>query len=474
MNKLVNFAKLVRRNWKKSAFLFGLCAYGGSYANERYQTFQLMRAYCEEARIFGEKTLPQYSKPKHVTVILNPEANNKKAKIQFEKFVSPLLNLAGFKVSVIQTEKEKQARDLMEIMSNTDAVLVAGGDGTFQEAVTGLMSRPNIENECIPIGVIPLGKTNTLANHLFGSKSSSSAQLMAESAMAVVRDMTTRMDVMKIQYMDEKKSVYAMCNFEEGVFADVEPSVQKYWYLGVLKDKYVYLKNSFKEHKPVQNLNLQYVAPCSGCSKCFKPPKANKTSGRWWSVFVPQKSDIKENSSSPDLSKVINEECGKYIDLNLSCLNVSVFTLAVNQGREATGGPLFLKMYPETLSMKEFIISGLKHRKEKLIDSTGISTIIPARELRIEKNSNVKDEDETNVDVKDGNQTVADVMDGNEIVGDIKDINVTQTSGDVKDGNEIVGDVKEEDTMFSYIDNEKYPRASCTISVMPKQILMYG
>ena len=32
-----------------------------------------------------------------------------------------------------------QASEIMEIMDDTDAVLVAGGDGTLMEAVTGLL-----------------------------------------------------------------------------------------------------------------------------------------------------------------------------------------------------------------------------------------------------------------------------------------------------------------------------------------------
>ncbi|GBM21644.1 Acylglycerol kinase, mitochondrial [Araneus ventricosus] len=127
---------MIRRNWKKSTFLFGVLAYGTSHLVERYRTFEMMRAYCEEAKKYGEKPIPQTMKPKHVTVILNPEANYKKANVQFEKFAAPLLHLAGIKVSMFQTEKEKQAQELMQIMSNTDAVIIAGGDGTVQEERT--------------------------------------------------------------------------------------------------------------------------------------------------------------------------------------------------------------------------------------------------------------------------------------------------------------------------------------------------
>lgn len=57
----------------------------------------------------------------------------RKCKAQFDKYCGPLLNLAGLKVGIIRTEKEGQAKELMEIMDNTDAVVIAGGDGTVAE-----------------------------------------------------------------------------------------------------------------------------------------------------------------------------------------------------------------------------------------------------------------------------------------------------------------------------------------------------
>lgn len=61
---------------------------------------------------------------RHVTVILNPVANKKKSKDDYEKYCAPLFHLAGLKVSLVTTEAEGQAKDLMEIMDNTDCVVV--------------------------------------------------------------------------------------------------------------------------------------------------------------------------------------------------------------------------------------------------------------------------------------------------------------------------------------------------------------
>lgn len=141
----------------------------------------IMRAYCQEALNFGEQLCPQGATPRHITVIMNSHTKGRlvfpslilyetyevprsirgnavhpfqsmiimsdnncrkfHSKTLYEEYAAPLLHLAGLKVSLFKTEHSGQAKDLMQIMDNTDAVLVVGGDGTLMEAVTGLLSR---------------------------------------------------------------------------------------------------------------------------------------------------------------------------------------------------------------------------------------------------------------------------------------------------------------------------------------------
>lgn len=113
-----------------------------------------MRQYCLEARKLGDESIPVDANPRSVTVILNPTANRRKAVKQFEKYCAPILHLAGICVDVLQTESEGHARTLVENLKKTDAIIVAGGDGTVSEVVTGLFRRSQddkYENPC-PIG----------------------------------------------------------------------------------------------------------------------------------------------------------------------------------------------------------------------------------------------------------------------------------------------------------------------------------
>lgn len=43
----------------------------------------------------------------------------------------------------LQTDYEGQAKKLLELMEETDMLIVAGGDGTLQEVITGLLRRPD-------------------------------------------------------------------------------------------------------------------------------------------------------------------------------------------------------------------------------------------------------------------------------------------------------------------------------------------
>lgn len=152
----------------------------------------------------------------------------RKANNLFEKNAAPILHLAGVEITIVkvcrflslsihfleslgspilwhhewyilpaplQTDYEGQAKKLMEFMEKTDMLIVAGGDGTLQEVITGLLRRPDqvggTQASCFglmvtdlnvsfnkddlwlqetlsntPIGFIPLGSHNSLSPSL--------------------------------------------------------------------------------------------------------------------------------------------------------------------------------------------------------------------------------------------------------------------------------------------------------------------
>ena len=99
---------------------------------------------------------------KKMLFILNPCAGTKKANKVLADILA-VFNRADFQTQVYITAGPKDAvRAVKRFAESKDLVVCCGGDGTFNETVTGLL-----EAELhIPLGYIPAGSTNDFANSL--------------------------------------------------------------------------------------------------------------------------------------------------------------------------------------------------------------------------------------------------------------------------------------------------------------------
>lgn len=97
---------------------------------------------------------------RRILAIYNPTAG-RRARGKFERFRAALARL-GATVTVAETERPMHARELAEAADpgRFDAVAVAGGDGTINEAMNGIVESG------LPLAILPLGTANVLANEL--------------------------------------------------------------------------------------------------------------------------------------------------------------------------------------------------------------------------------------------------------------------------------------------------------------------
>lgn len=243
---------------------------------------------------------------------------------KFDDYCAPILHCAGVAVEVVHTDSEGHARRYVEeIEVLPDALLIAGGDGTVSEAVTGFLRRAHF-TDC-PIGVLPVGRTNTFAKQIFEySNDSNLAEVngLANATIAAVRSKTTHRDVIKIEPLSVDSSdaparpIFALGNVQWGAYRDALSLRDKYWYTGPLREYTCFLFNAFGDRLTWNcSSQITYSAPCPGCSNCFNKPKqaapVPPSNRRWWS------SAPKSATAGPDFSKVQNPTCSAQQTANI-------------------------------------------------------------------------------------------------------------------------------------------------------------
>uniref|UniRef100_A0A8C6SH38 Acylglycerol kinase, mitochondrial n=1 Tax=Neogobius melanostomus TaxID=47308 RepID=A0A8C6SH38_9GOBI len=228
MARVVKVFRTLRNHWKKSTFAVCVLSYGGHWLYGKHCDNLLRREACLEARVIIS--------PMKATVLLNPAASKGKANNLFEKNAAPILHLAGVDVTIVKTDYEGQAKKLIELMEQTDMLIVAGGDGTLQEVITGLLRRPDQDKfSNTPIGYIPLGSHNSLSPSLHLLSDNRVSDIIS-ATLSILKGETVPLDVLQIKG-EREQPVFALMSLRWGAFRDVASSISKYWYLGPLKTK---------------------------------------------------------------------------------------------------------------------------------------------------------------------------------------------------------------------------------------------
>ncbi|XP_025162874.1 acylglycerol kinase, mitochondrial isoform X2 [Harpegnathos saltator] len=392
MAKALSLLKTIRNNWKKTLIGTAALSYGVSYGNQVYETGQLMQQHCEEAAKYGDKPCPTNVKPRHITVILNPAAKKRKAKKLFEKYCVPLLHLAGIAVTIIDTQSGSHARNaIINLETPTDAIVVAGGDGTLSDVVTGLMRKyeNNLQfvKQC-PIGVLPLGNTNTIASKFFKNYTDlSDIHHMIDATMAIVKNNFKLLDVLEIKVSEDNsdtsiKPVYAVGSIKWGAWSDIHGRIDKYWYWGYLRKYAAYVFNGYKSDLNWKcNAVLKYTNPCKGCSHCYsKKISSDQTANsnrRWWHAFLPKtRTFIPDNHV--DYSKVINEDCGILHDLTVCTTEIHIKTENANS---KSASSIKVSIGPNDISYISFVEKGWDQERYDELDV--VQPIVDAKYIEL-------------------------------------------------------------------------------------------
>lgn len=122
---------------------------------------------------------------KKLLLILNPCSGKKKASHALADVVN-VFNRDGYDVTVYITAARGDATNVVaQRAPEFDLVVCAGGDGTFNETISGLLAG----GHDTPIGYLPAGSTNDFASSLHLSKN------LVEAARDIVEGTPRRLDV---------------------------------------------------------------------------------------------------------------------------------------------------------------------------------------------------------------------------------------------------------------------------------------
>lgn len=358
------FFKTLRNHWKKTTAGVCLLAWGSHWLYGKHCDNLLRRAACQEAQVFGNQLIPPNAQVKKATVFLNPAACKGKARTLFEKNAAPILHLSGMDVTVVKTDYEGQAKKLLELMESTDMIIVAGGDGTLQEVITGLLRRADEATfSKIPIGFIPLGQTSTLSQTLF-AESGNKVQHITEATLAIVKGETVPLDVLQIKG-EKEQPVFAVTGLRWGSFRDAGAKVSKYWYLGPLKTKAAHFFSTLKEWPQTHQASIAYTGP-----RERPPSSADETPARP-SLYRRILRRLAAYWAPPQdaLSQVTRPE--DWQEMQLSTIELSITTC--NSQLDPTSKEDFMNICiePDSVSKGDFIMLGSKKVREPALRPAG-------------------------------------------------------------------------------------------------------
>lgn len=157
-----------------------------------------------------------------LVVVVNPRGGKQRGLLVLER-VKPVFAAAGIELDVLVTQRPGHAGEIARTLDLTriDGICVIGGDGTVHEVADGLMQRG--EPLSIPLGIIPAGTGNTLAQHL-------RCDDPLTAARQIVMGRTQPLDVVRVTLSD--RVVFCVDIVGWGAVADINCTAERLRMLG--------------------------------------------------------------------------------------------------------------------------------------------------------------------------------------------------------------------------------------------------
>ena len=179
-------------------------------------TLSISRIYVTAEELPAKGLMIRGVRNREAIIIGNPKAGRAQRKNRLKR-CAEILSSGGFEVEVWPTERPQHATELATL-AGTRLVIAAGGDGTVNEVVNGLMKDATL-------GVLPLGTANVLAREL-------GLPLKAEAACKrILAGMESYIDVgiaTNHEGVERRFTCMAGIGFDAHVVDEVTPHLKRY------------------------------------------------------------------------------------------------------------------------------------------------------------------------------------------------------------------------------------------------------
>ncbi|XP_017004051.2 acylglycerol kinase, mitochondrial [Drosophila takahashii] len=322
----MNYLRVIRNNWKK-------CTFGAAVSVYALQSLKTHIEIEQHMREFASNIQSNWAgnQPKKVLVVMNPVANKKRSEKFFKNYCEPVLHLAGYSVEILRTNHIGHAKSYVEEMAALpDAIVVAGGDGTSSEVVTGLMRRRG--NLC-PITILPLGRSVQAASkriQIFGVKDVEYVKSLCKALEPMLKDESQYQSVIRFDVINEDeandsqlKPIFGLNGLSWGLIEDINSAKDKYWYFGPLRHYASAASKSFGDNWSLKT-DYVYTPPCPGCIDCASVQRQEAAPPVTGGLFTRNLVKYQKNAGGPKRTLVKNDECSKKVEGSVEASQINI------------------------------------------------------------------------------------------------------------------------------------------------------
>ena len=297
---------------------------------------------CHKWKTRLQEVIDGYSdRPTKFKAFLQPYAGHKTAKSVYETKVEPMFKAAGCEIDMVYVKHNEHIKQEMihMDMSEYDAVLCIGGDGTVNKVINHLINKSqNTEpwigfspRHCeVPVGIIPLGVVNQIAYSVMGTNDPVTA------AIHIILGHRHNTDICSV-WVEDKLEMWSF-NCHYGYFGNTLTFASRYVQLGSRMFDAAFVKALSKSKLQKYEVDIQYLSAndgtnpndgniCSiGCQKCEANNYIEEDRGSVYSDEVETLDPLDQSGTSSTIMDLSRENPRKSIKghyLSLSILSNS-------------------------------------------------------------------------------------------------------------------------------------------------------